>query len=96
MSPTTRAALLDQLVALHAEHGEAHRRMVDALHSDNLLALVEASRQQAAICTQQGDLLADYVAATVTAMPDIDAGYREQVRALAQQLRGEQTKTAGG
>jgi hypothetical protein len=83
----TPAVLLEHLVALHAKHGEAHRRMVDAVQTNDLLGLVTASQQQGALCTEQGALLADYIATVVSAMPDIDASYREQINELALQLR---------
>jgi hypothetical protein len=92
----TPATLLEYLVALHADHGEAHRRMVAALQANDLLGLIEAGRRQGAICTEQGAALADYVATVVTAMPDVDATYREQINELALQLREGQTKIAGG
>lgn len=96
----TSKSLLDQLVALHAEHGEAHRRMVAALEADDLLGLVDASKQQGALCTEQGSLLADYIATAVAAMPGIDPEYRNRVTTLAKQLRAEhgdsQARRAGG
>jgi len=95
----TRAVLLEHLVALHAQHGEAHRRMVDALSVDDLLGLVDASRRQSAICTEQGAILAGYIALTVAAMPGIDLAYRDRLNTLARQLREEHdqgTKAAGG
>jgi hypothetical protein len=96
----TSKVLLDQLVALHAAHDAAHRRMVAALEADDLLALVDASRQQGALCTEQGSLLADYVATAVAAMPGIDPEYRNRVITLADQLRADhgesQARRAGG
>jgi hypothetical protein len=96
----TPALLLERLVALHAEHSEAHRRMVDALKVDDLLALVEASRRQGDICTEQGAVLADYIAAKMTAMPGIDAADRDRLNTLLRQLREDHdkglTKVSGG
>jgi hypothetical protein len=86
MTPT---ALLEQLVALHAQHDDAHRRMVAALENQDLLGLVEASRRQGSLCTEQGALLAHYIAAAVSAMPDVDPAYRERIDDLARQLREE-------
>jgi hypothetical protein len=86
MTPET---LLDRLVALHAKHGEAHRRMVAALHANDLLALVSACREQGALCTEQGAVLADYVAARLAEMQDVDPVDRARVTDLANQLRDE-------
>jgi hypothetical protein len=94
----TSAVLLEQLVALHAEHAAAHRQMVAALEANDLLGLVEASKRQGALCSEQGARLADYVATVVTAMPDIDPAYRQRVNELARHLREEhetRTRTAG-
>jgi hypothetical protein len=88
------AALLEQLVALHAAHGEAHRRMLAALEANDMLGLVEANRRQGALCTEQGVLLAEYVAAIVTTMPQLDAADRERVQELARHLRKDHV-TAG-
>lgn len=92
--------LLEQLVALHARHAEAHRRLLASLKSNDLLGLVEASRTQGSLCTEQGVLLADYVAAVVSGMPDVDPAYRDRVTQLARQLReghgdGHTTPAAG-
>jgi hypothetical protein len=86
MTPT---ALLEQLVALHAEHDNAHRQMITALESQDLLGLVDACRRQGSLCTEQGALLAHYIAAAVSAMPDVDQAYRERIDLLARQLREE-------
>ncbi len=85
----TSAVLLEQLVALHEEHAGAHRQMVAALEANDLLGLVDASKRQGSLCSEQGALLADYVATVVTAMPDIDPAYRQRVVDLARQLREE-------
>ena len=86
MTPET---LLDRLVALHAKHGEAHRRMVAALQGNDLLALVSACREQGALCTEQGAVLADYVAARLAEMHEVDPVDRARVTDLANQLRDE-------
>ncbi len=85
----TPKMLFEQLVALHAAHGEAHRGMLTALERNDLLALVQFSRTQGSLCTQQGALLAEYLAAAVAAMPDVDPAYRQRVTELARQLRDE-------
>ena len=94
----TSAVLLEQLVALQEEHAGAHRQMVAALEANDLLGLVDASKRQGSLCSEQGALLADYVATVVTAMPDIDPAYRQRVVDLARQLRDEhetKQRTAG-
>lgn len=93
------AMLREQLIILHAKRDDAQSRMVRALESNDLLGLVAASREQGAVCTEQGALLADYIAKRVSALPDVDPAYRERVNALARQLRDEHhaagTKTTG-
>lgn len=95
----TSNVLLEQLIALHEEHVQAHRRMISALERDDLLALIEASRRQGSLCTEQGALLADYVAGAMAQRPDVDPTDRERINALARQLREEhleaQKKIAG-
>jgi hypothetical protein len=97
MTPTV---LLEQLVALYAEHSDAHQRMLAALQANDLMGLVEASMRQGALCSEQGALLGEYVAAALAAMPDIDAADRERVTQLARELRAPhrdpQAKAAGG
>lgn len=83
----TSKVLRERLISLHAQHGEAHRRMMAALETDDLLALVQASREQGAICTEQGALLADYVAAVMVQFPDLDPADRERIDHLAGELR---------
>jgi hypothetical protein len=41
----TPASVLEYLIALQADHVEAHRRMVAALETNVLIGLVEASRR---------------------------------------------------
>jgi hypothetical protein len=96
----TSQVLFEQLVALHAEHGDTHRRMLAALEANDLFGLVDASRRQGELCTEQSALLADYVAAVVTATPDLLApADRERVSELARTLRderrGARTQKAG-
>jgi hypothetical protein len=97
MTPTV---LLEHLVALYAEHSDAHQRMLAALQANDLIGLVEASMRQGALCSEQGALLGEYVAAALAAMPDIDATDRERVTQLARELRAPhrdpQAKAAGG
>ncbi|MEO5824087.1 MAG: hypothetical protein ABIT71_26570 [Vicinamibacteraceae bacterium] len=83
----TSAELLKELVGLHARSTDAQRRMVNALEADDLLGLVEASQAQGALCTEQGALLADYVATVMTNMPDLDPTHRERITYLASQFR---------
>lgn len=96
----TAASLLVRVLALQADFSHAQRRIVAAIEADDLRGLVEASHRQAALCTEQGEVLAQYVA---TAAPDrlnLTPAERDRVRALARQLRGDdegepRTKTAG-
>ena len=82
--------LVDKLIALHAMHGAEHRRLLMALDAGDLLGVVEASRKQGQICSEQGAVLASYVASVVAEMPDVDVGYRNKVELLAQRLRAGQ------
>ena len=93
-------ALLERLIALNADHGNAHRSMLAALDANDLIGLVQASRRQGDLCSEQGAMLATYIASVVSLMPDVDARYRERVDELVRQLRREhderRTQKAGG
>jgi hypothetical protein len=83
----TAAALLERIVALQAEFLQAHQRIVSALEADDLRALVEASHHQAALCTDQGALLAEYVAVAAPERLQLAPADRDRVQELARQLR---------
>ena len=85
----TPAELLEQLLTLQEEHAQAHRHMIAAVEANDLIGLVDASRRQGAICSDQGVLLAGYIATAVAAMPDVDPAYRERIDTLARQLRDD-------
>jgi hypothetical protein len=96
----TPGFLLERIGALQVEFTTAHQRVVAALESNDLRALVEASRDQGALCTKQGSLLAEYVAVAVTDRLDLSPAERDRVLELARQLRDEaeseaRTKAAG-
>lgn len=83
------AALLERIVALQAGFDDAHRRVVLALQSNDLRALVEAAHAQGELCSEQGALLAEYVAIAAVASLDVSDGDRARVTELARQLRSE-------
>ena len=100
----TPAVLLERIVALQVAFVAVHRRVVDALEANDLRALVEASQEQGDLCTEQGALLAEYVAVAVTERLELSPAERDRVHELARQLRGDrddrdqgdaQTKAAG-
>jgi hypothetical protein len=83
----TPAVLLERIVALQADFSAAHLRVIDALEANDLRALVEASRHQGDLCTEQGALLAEYVAVAVTERLELTPAERDRVHELARQLR---------
>jgi hypothetical protein len=85
----TPAMLRERIVALQSEFSDAHRRLIAALEVDDLRGLVEASRDQGTLCTRQGALLAEYVAAAAAEKLDLSASDRDRLQELARQLRGE-------
>jgi hypothetical protein len=96
----TPRELLERIVALQSDFDVAHRRVVSALETNDLRALVEASRAQGELCTQQGSLLAEYVAVAVTDTFELSPAERARVHELARRLRDDrdgdtQTKAAG-
>lgn len=95
----TRQPLLDRLSALQSDFSTTHQRIVAALEADDLRELVEASHRQSELCSEQGTVLAEYVALVAPDrlhLPDAD---RDRIHELLGQLRSEhsgtQTKTAG-
>ena len=96
----TSAALLERIVALQSGFDDAHRRVVEALQANDLRSLVEAAHAQGELCSEQGALLAEYVAIAAVESLDLSDADRSRVTELARQLRSERhgagrTRTAG-
>jgi hypothetical protein len=94
----TPADLVERIVALQLAFDDAHRRVLTALEANDLRGLVEAARDQGALCTEQGSVLAQYVAVAVTDRLDLSPADRARVHELARQLGAggdTQTKAAG-
>lgn len=96
----TSAVLLERIIALQTGFGDAHRRVVEALQSNDLPTLVDAARAQGELCSEQGSLLAEYVAIAAVESLDLNEADRIRVTELARRLRterdgGERTKAAG-
>lgn len=94
------AALLERIVALQTGFDDAHRRVVQALQSNDLRSLVEAAHAQGELCSEQGALLAEYVAIVAVQSLELSEADRTRVTELARQLRSgrdgaERTQAAG-
>jgi hypothetical protein len=82
----TPADLVERIVTLQSAFDDAHRRVLAALEANDLRGLVEAARDQGALCTEQGSVLAQYVAVAITDRLDLSPAERARVQELARQL----------
>lgn len=100
MSGPIAGALLVQLRALQTDFEHTHQRIVAALEADDLRELVEASHRQSELCSEQGTLLAEYVAVVGPDRLQLPAPDRHRIDELLRRLRDQrgddsETKTAG-
>jgi hypothetical protein len=87
----TTTILLLRLFALEVKRRAAHRRLVEAVGATDVVTIVETSREQGALWTEQIGLVADHVAATVTSTPQpFTSAERAHIHDLARELREPQ------